>query len=228
MIHALLHGKSDDEDHLTAVAFGLLELLPTLLLWPWLCEARNLANEPFVLDDDERGEPRLHYWPTLAHRGRHVIPDLHVALPTRELLVEVKLGAGPSGMPSEGSTIDGQLGRQWMAARERWPQRPLALIYLTAEYVRPDGVMNAMIGELERDAPHEAEAFCRSLYWLSWRALTSKVRALARPDDPLQAKLVELVRRVLEHHRLGSYRGTSIARVSAPAWHYRGLQSSST
>jgi hypothetical protein len=227
MIHALLHGKSDDEDHLTAVAFGLLELLPTLLLWRWLCEARNLANEPFVLRDDERGEPRLHYWPTLVHRGRHVIPDLHVALPTRELFVEVKLGAGLSGSPSPGPTIDGQLGRQWMAARERWPQRPLALIYLTADYVRPDDVMEA-IAELERDAPHEAEAFRRSLYWLSWRALTSKVRALARPDDPQQAKLVDLVRRVLEHHRLDSYRGTSITRVNGPAWRYRGLRSSST
>lgn len=232
MIHAIVHGKVSrsvraQEDVLTSSVFGSLDLLPARIgLGPWLRRARRLDGGYLDLSDHHLDPRQLHFWPNFSYEGGTVEPDLHIQLPDADLVVEAKYSAGPSGAPGDGERLHGQLGRQWAAARAQFGrQRPLTLLYVTADWTMPSVDMHAMIDEVERNDVALAQGFRSCLYWLSWRTLGL---SLVEAEDAYQAKTTTLLRVLIERCDLGTFDEVRApARVRRPRWRYGYLWSAS-
>lgn len=222
MLHAVIRGKlrvsHAAEDALTATAFGLLSAMPwSGGLAAWLRTATCFANgSALVLPMDE---PTFMLWPSFrVDADRDCEPDvvLEWADGTR-VLFECKLDSPPSGDPSDGGAITGQLGRQWLAARKAG-KGPLALVYVTKHWTPPLDLLRSHIEEVERKASDSSMR--TALFWLPWRTLVHVLHKHGAPDATA-ARLAMQVSLYLRSLDLACFHGFHNAAGQLPTpWSY--------
>jgi hypothetical protein len=219
MIPALLHGKSGPEDSLTSTVFGVLSTLPTAIgLGPWFSTALPFdpGAEPLSsLSEDYR----VLYWPSLRYGEARVVPDLILETATTRLVIEAKLGAGPTGQPGTAAHIEGQLGRQWVAATGQPDATDRVVsIYLTADWSMPRATLGDMVREVDRrpDVP----TMRPHLFWLSWRSLERVLLTTAPTAGPV-ARAVDMLVAYLRRHGLRSFVPAGCPPLQPLSWSYR-------